>query len=403
MATIGASAAQSCAVCGKGNARRCNKCKSACYCSKACQRIDWPTHRLLCAEFATFDLATRPSKEHMRAVFFPPDEAKPRIIWLNCPWQYGGYQSGEVEAFIGDSLPRITPITHDPFLGKKLPDQVQICFRDDFLLDGSDPNKSIAAITSTRFGRYHDWRGPILAYSMLGSDMNPRKYKDLELEDFRHIANYFLSYLYEPLPSSELPKVKGVRINCLGDEKISKREHYEAVEIAMDDAVFIKHSKSHITARIGIPIMTRRCAPDPEWASQKEETLPEGEPFENQDATFLHLSCNKEEEFNPKTGTMAFGYVPMSWLDPCGSVIVVRKDKKPLHPWHMEALARYCRYKIFPYMRHNHGEYSATHPMSKEAVLEKISRSGFIHCWETLVEQKRQAGELQEVLSPYHV
>jgi hypothetical protein len=31
------------------NAKRCTRCMSRMYCSKACQRRDWPTHKLVCA------------------------------------------------------------------------------------------------------------------------------------------------------------------------------------------------------------------------------------------------------------------------------------------------------------------------------------------------------------------
>ncbi|KAJ7272146.1 hypothetical protein C8J57DRAFT_1317970 [Mycena rebaudengoi] len=41
---------QACAVCGnlEYELRRCGKCKHASYCSKECQKADWPTHKFAC-------------------------------------------------------------------------------------------------------------------------------------------------------------------------------------------------------------------------------------------------------------------------------------------------------------------------------------------------------------------
>ncbi|KAJ6570645.1 hypothetical protein DFH09DRAFT_1362712 [Mycena vulgaris] len=42
---------QACAVCGKleYELRRCGKCKQASYCSKECQKANWPTHKFACS------------------------------------------------------------------------------------------------------------------------------------------------------------------------------------------------------------------------------------------------------------------------------------------------------------------------------------------------------------------
>jgi hypothetical protein len=107
--------------------------------------------------------------------------------------------------------------------------------------------------------------------------------------DFKHLADYFLAYEYQPPqyhPGAKKPqpgteRVKGVRINCKGDIKMLKRPHYEAVEVPITDPIFTMHDTSDIAERIGIPIMTRKVTPDPKWAGA-------GGSFENYDATVLH-------------------------------------------------------------------------------------------------------------------
>ncbi|KAJ7624532.1 hypothetical protein FB45DRAFT_923648 [Roridomyces roridus] len=51
MREVKAQRKQACAVCGniQNEIRRCGKCKHASYCSKECQKADWPTHKVACS------------------------------------------------------------------------------------------------------------------------------------------------------------------------------------------------------------------------------------------------------------------------------------------------------------------------------------------------------------------
>ena len=40
-----------CAVCANANdLKHCGRCNATAYCSPACQKVDWPKHKLECAE-----------------------------------------------------------------------------------------------------------------------------------------------------------------------------------------------------------------------------------------------------------------------------------------------------------------------------------------------------------------
>jgi hypothetical protein len=90
------------------------------------------------------------------------------------------------------------PIQYNQVLNRNLSDTICVSHRDTFLFDGSKPNKSIAAITATEPGQYHDWRGPIAAYGKRGLGIDPIHCRDLDMNDFRHVTDYFLSYGYTP-------------------------------------------------------------------------------------------------------------------------------------------------------------------------------------------------------------
>ncbi|KID74370.1 Ubiquitin carboxyl-terminal hydrolase 19 [Metarhizium brunneum] len=188
-----------CTVCDKHDARLCGRCKSVRYCSAECQKEDWPTHKLPCKAFSNFDVSTRETSEHFRVLFFPVNE-KPKFIWLEGKW-VDGYQYLEI-----GSLPGIkgfldeATIQYSSRLGRKLDDSIYIIARDEFRIDGSLPNKGVAAITSTKPGRHYDWRGPFIAFGKCRRGLRARKCRDIDMQDFRHVVDFFLSY-GSPSPS----------------------------------------------------------------------------------------------------------------------------------------------------------------------------------------------------------
>ncbi|KAI3319327.1 hypothetical protein HD806DRAFT_548586 [Xylariaceae sp. AK1471] len=396
-------ASDSCIICNKPNALRCGRCKGASYCSKLCQRADYPIHKLLCASFAGFDITTRPTEEHMRAILFSVDQKKPKLVWLHCKWRGdGGYR--DATPFLDGDSGCSNPIEYNPVLGRLLPNIVYLAYRDNFLFDGSARNNSIATITGTSPGNHHDWRGPIIAYGKVGPSPNSAYYRDIDLNDFRHAADYFISYgsdleSYEaPVLQTTLAEIKGVKINCIGDQKMFNKPHFEEIELSTEDTIFTKHDNSDIANRIGLPIFTKRCSPHPLWANAHGSKM-----YENQDATYLHLCCDPKAERDLSRGVLGWGWASKQWQNRVGSIIVVRQDKKPLSPWHVEALCRYCRYDAGAYLEHSWGGYASDEPMSKDLVLSMICRPTFSICWSKMCNEKDEKGEYINVLSPYHV
>ncbi|KAI1204516.1 uncharacterized protein F4807DRAFT_447060 [Annulohypoxylon truncatum] len=408
----------SCIICNTSSANFCDRCKSIRYCSKACQRADWPTHKLLCKAFSNFDTTKRPSKNHFRAIFFPVDKEKPELIWLHCPWrddeEDGWYQHPDKKPFLGvDVFASTTSIQRNRILERDLSDTINLCYSDSFLVDGSRPNRSIAAITATKPYRSLDWRGPILAYGKEGLGIDQIACKDLDLNDFRHVADLLISYSLDPVPvnrqlsqlrqKSVGEKIKGVRINCIGDQKMCGRPKFEAVEIAQPDPIFSYGDVSEIMKRVELPIITQHCRPDPKWANNENYKAFEGmSPFNNQDATYLHLCCDPNADLKLQMGKLGWGFAPLKWQDGVGSVIVVRQDKKPLFPLHMEAMCKYCRYDASDLIRHSLGEYAPEKPMEKGDVLTMICRPAFVIFWYKLLDERRKKGEDSSAPYPYY-
>ncbi|KAB2574295.1 hypothetical protein DBV05_g7028 [Lasiodiplodia theobromae] len=225
------------------------------------------------------------------------------------------------------------------------------------------------------------------------------------MNDFRHITDYFLSYGYEPAPptqQSPSTKVKGVKINCIGDQRMFNKPQFEGVEIPSTDPIFSKHDTSDIAKRIGLPIFTRRCPPNSKWANdQDNEMFQDQNPFNNQDAAFLHVCCDPKASFNFRTGAVGWGWTSQQWQTHVGSAIVVRQDKELLFPLHAEALCKYCHYEIRPLLAHSMGEYAPEEPMAKDTVLAMICRPTFVIHWYKLLDEKRKKGENASAPFPY--
>ncbi|KAI1468609.1 uncharacterized protein F4812DRAFT_423792 [Daldinia caldariorum] len=85
-------------------------------------------------------------------------------------------------------------IQTNQLLGRDIPNTIRLCIRDNFFNDGSLLNKSIDTITTTKPWQCHNWRGPILAYGTEGLGIDQLACRDLDLNDFRHVADFLVTY-----------------------------------------------------------------------------------------------------------------------------------------------------------------------------------------------------------------
>ena len=392
-------------MCDTPDSRLCDRCKSSHYCSVACQRNDWPTHKLLCTTFSNFDLANRPHDLAFRAIYFPVDDTKPKLVWLQCKLYHDGdppepvhvpqYEELMGRSFVGRQL-----VESDPRLKRVMPNALFISFRDAFSHDGSEVNSSIHSITSISSGPHFAWRGPMLAYAMIGhyddDDLGPVLFKDIDMKDFRLVCDYLKAFdrmrgNFRPPAVEKL--IEGVRVNCRGDELMSSVPHFQAVKISSEHPIFSKHKTSDVADRIGLPIFSCNYRPSSKWWNDRSNSTFNGiDPRDNPDITYLHLCCD------PEASQWGLDTSPNSHNH--GSTLLVRQDKKPLLPWHAEALCRYSHEQV-PYFAHSKGHSLTEQPMSRDSVLARISRPAFVVLWEQLVLKKQHEGEKEKVPSPY--
>ncbi|KAL1640176.1 hypothetical protein SLS58_007127 [Diplodia intermedia] len=185
-----------CSSCNSIATTKCQHCRCSRYCSKACQEADWATHKLLCKDYRDFHLSSRPTTEHFLAIFFPPDERKPRI---HCPWRddddddddEGPWQAADSRPYIQGCLGQ-AQIQFNKALARPLPDTIRIDYRDSGRIDGSPPNLACDSLCARR-GIVSGRCGPVLAYGMQGLGVDQNVSRDLDLSDFRHVVDFLLA------------------------------------------------------------------------------------------------------------------------------------------------------------------------------------------------------------------
>lgn len=380
----------SCVMCNANSAQRCSQCRSSWYCSQECQESDWPSHKLLCKRFAT--QTSRPSPNHKRAIFFPVDREQPRMIWVPIDYKmYEGVPYHDINPYpyLGEDCPvtGIMRIEHNPVRGRNLGSgmvafaaqkegySVAVIHREAFLKDGSLTNKSI--LKSVRLSGIppHSWRGPIIALRTTPSE----SFEDITLADFRHIIDYLVSYrTTETRESTTKPDgrltatVRGVKICCLGEEKLHGSEPYISVDVSRAHPARLTFGHcdiSPISRLVGMPLKIWK------YSDIDQQTDPPGwvgnESLDrNPNAVFLMM------ETDPKKPD--WGWIPRRWSEGLGNILAVRADDKDLTVKDVRMMCYFARHKLQPMFEDAMGSGSVQR--TKQEVLEFITWGNMVAC-----------------------
>ena len=186
-----------CRICNSTSARLCKQCHSVRYCSTWCQKIDWPSHKLLCSQCNNDDF--RPSPSHRRAILFRDSEKQPGFIWIECIERKAHGQKWEapqnIREYLGPNLTSVERISchRNQLHDRPLENSMEIFNRDTFAIDGSIPNKSIIAATQGKVT--HDWRGPVVVLRKNGHcNTYEGSFGDMGIEDYVQIVDHFKTY-----------------------------------------------------------------------------------------------------------------------------------------------------------------------------------------------------------------
>lgn len=334
-------------------------------------------------------------------ILFPVNSDKPELVWFD------PNDIPAAKSFLGTGSPvgNVTP-DYDGILDRELGMSFHILYREHFLNNGSENNKSIAKICATTVKWWYPYRGPHIVFganvdSQVGSGDDTddgagaisvdgseeclkegSDNRDLDMNDFAHIANFYITHEQSQSVKQQLKRVEisGVRINCIGDQRMLEKPVFEKVKISSIHPIFTRHDSSDIADRDGLAIYTQRLPFDPKWKNDRRNAIFNKDPCGNVPATHLHICLDPEAEMEPN-GQLGWGMPPRQWQVDVGSVLVVRQDKKPLSTFDIEALCKYCQCEAYPLFEHNTGEWAEQEPLFNEDLLNMICQPAFAIKW----------------------
>jgi hypothetical protein len=186
---------QKCFVCKKDTNKRCTKCHLVFYCDRQCQSSDWNIHKHYCNSLPIPPKVNGNSS--VVGVLLEENSLNPTFVQVPLYSEIGeSHVKTNVQKFlkvrdIGRYWLEYNPLKNNKQLGNTL----LFHYRDNFLNDGSQPNKCVSQISSGR--NPHGWRGPMLVTKSKGyitKNRSSEGFLDVELTDFSDIIDFFLFY-----------------------------------------------------------------------------------------------------------------------------------------------------------------------------------------------------------------
>ncbi|KAI2601837.1 hypothetical protein GGR54DRAFT_580565 [Hypoxylon sp. NC1633] len=394
----------SCVMCNKMPAKLCERCRSCYYCSRECQMSDWSSHKLLCRDFST--QSPRPSPSHKRAILFPVERTKPRLVWVPCELKYSSedeydddpkpYEVMDPHPHLGPDKPSVDlhyAIEYNNIRNRRLGSgmmrwaprsggySIALRFREMFLVDGSPLNGSLLMSLGTLGTLPHPWAGPILAIRQLPSEL----YEDITLGDLRHVLDYFVSYGTTEVRESDSKTqthsaavVRGVKISCYGEAKLHGSDPFVLVDVPRVHPARHDHSRrdvSPISRLLGMPIRLWKYPDLDTWLDPPgwEENMCADS---NQNAAFLMVGTN------PKKSD--WGWAPLYWNVEIGNVLAVRQDGKDLDLNDFRLMCYFARRKLQPMFEDAMGLGLVSR--TKQEVRDFITWDNMVKCKEDMME-----------------
>jgi hypothetical protein len=358
-----------CAMCEQPGVHACAGCHAIRYCSKLCQKMDWPLHKLLCKTYKDFDDKTRPKPHdsciYKRAIHFPENGNAPRFVWMRYfDLDHMGIAAADTTYVTQDNsiLDPVAWIKHSMVLKRPLHRPIGVTGNAwprgmENMDHAGIENKSLLKVDKELSQWFH---GSFIAIGHKGSydptgpasiTIKPFEVQTFDLEpvDLRHIVDrmradhYKLGLENKVYLKGSAEKVKGVRINCMGDKTMCLQRAYETVDAAKSLCSEDTDLPSPLADKIGMPLVICKIPHPLCWRGRHNQGR-----FCTANPQLARLDPQKYFSILSKVtpGTPALMAELGKLAVDMGSCVVVRKDGKALDSKHIRALTGYLEGKI---------------------------------------------------------
>ena len=184
---------KTCNVCGTLTSKKCSKCNVIFYCNRSCQVTDWAVHKFFCASLP-FPICSKCDGQ-INGILLKENSTVPELVKipLNRKFEedYVVTMLPNTDMYF-DDITSYFYMQRNLFTQTNLKDTLCIEYKDNFLNDGSLPNKCIQKLINTEYDC--SWRGPILIIKMKGLRISEDIYDDMNEKDFKDVVDFFYSY-----------------------------------------------------------------------------------------------------------------------------------------------------------------------------------------------------------------
>ena len=307
----------------------CAECYSIRYCSKRCQSIDWPAHKLLCRKFRPF-LKSRPSKDFRMGIWFQRDNDRPQLVWV--PFFYSEETIRPFFDHFLDPQPMrllwTLPFRRNNRRGLDLGYPITIYYPDYDEVINKSLHRAVEAchgmtVPTTMRGNYVVLSGP--------AQHSAASHRDMTLADFRHTLDYFSTYFDDTI--RDMPNTHSTRVLKISNPLegvLYGRETFTTVWVDRD---FVSTSTISALAKALLGYEIRVCQMRGTADEMERQSIDaEGCEWENPYAKVLMTDIDpsgerwgEEDNWNTKV-----------------SAILLREDRQDLDTELAEMMCRYC-------------------------------------------------------------
>ncbi len=313
------------------------------------------------------------------------DTGKPRLCLANTKEQESGFVGADLDELLlvpgqRERIGKGLQIVRGNYMRGRphFADSLNIWYLDDFRTDELPVNDSLhGVVDAVCVDGWGDnfWRGPVVAYLKAGDDFDAKKMKDMTLTAYRDAADY-LAYFREAIGSmidqgsrndhlgrivmkDKTGKVKGVRINCVGDKAGDPALEFVQIEVPKTHPLFMLRGDDPLEIAANF---------DETWVADKYPGYKDADAVEAQNppGRLLQLVISEDNLEADEWGSIPDWRIPYT----TGSLLVVDRTRGDLGVGIVRAACRLMRERIEPLLDENADREEILEALTREALEE---------------------------------